>query len=77
MTYGSLIIDREASVRPSVCPSVCALTAEPFDLPTKTLKVIQVGRTEGRTKGNAISPFRNFVATGDKYASNLIAKYYI
>ncbi len=29
-------------------------------------KVIQVGRTDGRTKGNAISPFRNFVATGDK-----------
>ena len=37
----------------------------------KSLKVIQAVRTEGRTMANAISPFLNFVETGDNKMRNL------
>ena len=38
-----------------------------FDSDLNSFKDIQAVRTEGRTRGNAISPFLNFVETGDKY----------
>ena len=41
---------------------------------TITFEVIQGERTDGRTKGNPISPFRNKVATGDKYSMKLEAE---